>query len=183
MGNQQSKLGSQELQLLKNETQFSNGEIKSWHKGFLRDLPRPYLTLVEFIEIHQQFYPFGDPTKFSQLAFKVFDKDRDGKVDFAEFLKVLSICARGKAGDSGEIGWQLLCCAPSIKDETDGNNSSATKSQYEYVLKAVYEMMGVEPTIEELQGKIDKVWGDRITMNKEQYLETQPTLTNFSGLI
>lgn len=34
-----------------------------------------YFILKEFERIYQQFFPFGDPSKFAAFVFKVFDKN------------------------------------------------------------------------------------------------------------
>ncbi|GFN88212.1 neuronal calcium sensor 1 [Plakobranchus ocellatus] len=48
------------------------------HKGFRKDCPDGKLTLEGFTKIYQQFFPFGDPSKFANFVFNVFDENKHG---------------------------------------------------------------------------------------------------------
>jgi Ca2+-binding EF-hand superfamily protein len=54
------------------------------------------LKTEELLAIYQQFFPFGDPTAFAELIFGQFDANKDGVIDFAEYLWSLSVASRGK---------------------------------------------------------------------------------------
>lgn len=107
MGKASSKLSKEELKELRSITYFENKELQQWYKGFLRDYPSGQLSRADFRKVYKQFFPFGDPTAFSDLLFNAFDKDQSGALDFKEFITALSISSRGKTDEKLQWAFQL----------------------------------------------------------------------------
>lgn len=133
MGKTASKLSKDEISSLKKSTYFDKRELQQWHKGFLRDCPNGQLTNSEFLKIYKQFFPFGDPTDFVAIIFKLFDNDNSGSVDFSEFIVVLSITSRGSKSEKLQWAFKLY-----------DQNKDGQISFHELltVMSAIYKMIG-----------------------------------------
>ncbi|CCA71708.1 probable FRQ1-regulator of phosphatidylinositol-4-OH kinase protein [Serendipita indica DSM 11827] len=107
MGKSQSKLSQEQLTELQKNTYFDKKELQAWYKGFLRDCPSGQLDKNEFSKIYKQFFPFGDSEQFAEYVFNVFDKDRNGTIDFKEFICALSVTSRGQLDEKLEWAFKL----------------------------------------------------------------------------
>lgn len=70
MGSQKSKLTPSDLKELSKQTEFSEYEIQAWFKSFKKDCPSGKLTLDEFKDLYEEFFPYGDATEFAKHAFR-----------------------------------------------------------------------------------------------------------------
>lgn len=133
MGSKSSKLQPEVLQDLLANTEFTEAEIKEWYKGFKKDCPKGALTKEQFRKIYANFFPFGDATKFADYAFRTFDSDQNGMIDFQEFITALSVTSRGSVEQ--KLRWAFTMY------DLDGNGY-ITKQEMVEIIAVIYKMVG-----------------------------------------
>ncbi|KAI5286965.1 Neuronal calcium sensor 1, partial [Ascosphaera atra] len=133
----QSKLSSQELDELQKATAFDKKELNQWYKGFIADCPSGQLSKDEFSKIYRRFFPYGDPTSFSNYIFRAFDLDDSGYIDFREFICSLSVTSRGSLEEKLDWAFRLY--------DIDGDGK-ITYNEMLAIVRAIYKMVSKPAT-------------------------------------
>ena len=134
MGAKGSKLKSGELEVLRTNTEFNDDELNEWHhwfRGVLLDCPNNRMDIEEFKKIYNRMFPSGVDEKYAEHVFRTFDANKDGHIDFREFVCSLSITSRGSLE-------QKLQWAFKVYDiDEDG---FITRKEMLEIVKAIYKM-------------------------------------------
>uniref|UniRef100_A0A8C5NLV3 Neuronal calcium sensor 1 n=1 Tax=Junco hyemalis TaxID=40217 RepID=A0A8C5NLV3_JUNHY len=206
MGKSNSKLKPEVVEELTRKTYFTEKEVQQWYKGFIKDCPSGQLDAAGFQKIYKQFFPFGDPTKFATFVFNVFDENKDGRIEFSEFIQALSVTSRGTldeklrckccpgaaAGLSPTGCWVcvhvqagaqsqplgLLCLTGAFKLYDLDNDGYITRNEMLDIVDAIYQMVGNTVELPEEENTPEKRV-DRIFAMMDKNADGKLTLQEF----
>ena len=169
MGKNNSKLNPEQIDELKLNTQFTDAEIKEWYKAFTMDFPSGRLNRTQFKKLYSNLFPNGDESKFVEHAFKNFDVDGDGFVDFREFMMAMSITSRGDKEQRLEWAFNMY--------DLDGDGQITKKEMLE-IVRSVQRMVGnntdmlddttPEERVNQIFAQMDKDRDGKVT--KEEFI-------------
>ncbi|XP_035457739.2 Kv channel-interacting protein 1-like isoform X1 [Spodoptera frugiperda] len=118
---------------LAQSTRFTTHEIKLMYRGFKQECPSGVVDEEAFKNIFCQFFPLGDATQYAHYVFKTIKHKQSGKVNFEEFLDILSRVARGSVQE--KLSWVFTLY------DVDGDGR-ISRAEMLAVVQAIYELLG-----------------------------------------
>ena len=105
MGNKSSKgeLSKQDLSFLCQNTRYDEDTIQEWYSGFMTDCPEGKLSKNAFLKIYSKCFPTGNAEEFCEHVFRTFDSDRNGFIDFNEFMLAIDVTSSGSPEE--KLNW------------------------------------------------------------------------------
>ena len=94
-GSKSKNLSKSDLAWLTAHTRYNEETIQEWFKGFKQDCPDGRLTADSFMKIYSKCIPAGNFSEFCDHVFRTFDTDKNGFIDFKEFLLAIDVTSSG----------------------------------------------------------------------------------------
>merc|ERR1711892_422727 len=144
MGSKKTKMGAkasrdrlskEDLDFLVVNTHYTEDTISEWYKGFKQDCPDGKLNQEAFMKIYSKCFPTGNATEFCDHVFRTFDTDKNGFIDFKEFLLAIDVTSSGSPEE--KLNWAF-----SMYD-VDGNGW-VDLLEMTRIVQSIYKMSGIK---------------------------------------
>ncbi|XP_076161214.1 neuronal calcium sensor 2 isoform X1 [Ptiloglossa arizonensis] len=127
------KLSKEDMDFLKSHTRYDELTIKEWYKGFKQDCPNGRLTPAKFVDMYKMFFPSGNAEEFCDHVFRTFDMDKNGYIDFKEFLLAIDVTSSGTPEEKLKWAFRMY--------DVDGNGVIDIQEMTK-IVQAIYDMLG-----------------------------------------
>merc|ERR1712217_427759 len=140
MGNKQSqdRLSKEDIEFLTYHTNYTEDTIQEWYKGFKQDCPDGHLTKESFMKIYSKCFPAGCVSEFCDHVFRTFDSDKNGFIDFKEFLLAIDVTSTGSPEQ--KLNWAFRMY------DVDGNGTIEPE-EMSRIVHSIYAMMGPDQAV------------------------------------
>merc|ERR1712025_25421 len=142
MGGKTSKdcISNEDLQFLKLNTNYAEETIIAFYQAFHQDCPDGKLDPEAFMKIYSECYPGGKPTEFCDHVFRTFDTDKNGSIDFKEFLLAVDFTSSGTPEDKLKWAFRMY--------DVDGNGW-IDLAEMTVIVRSIYSMSGFKESSQE----------------------------------
>ena len=107
-------LVAEEIAFLKQHTEFDEDDIKVWYNQFKLDNPDLKFTKERFIAVYTEFFDETTASHhYTERIFHMFDTDKDGSLEFEEFLQCINYLSIGNREQ--KLDWAFRNSGPIFK--------------------------------------------------------------------
>lgn len=141
-GKQGRQLNPSNMKQLREQVDFSEKEICTWYSEYRNSLRDGHteLTKREFMDVYNSLF-VGDASAFAEQVFRSFDKNKDGTVNFQEFL--VGLCVSGSSNQETKLKWAFTVY------DINGDGY-ITRSEMLHIIEAIFRMTNHTGTPETL---------------------------------
>jgi len=166
MGAKQSQLTPNDVNQLLHNTDLSEQEIREFHKEFLKAHPKGRLTKQDVTKLYKKTYPKGDPAAVVDELFRAYDADKDGTIDFREFLVGLGAAQNSNDESKLKLAFQMF--------DADGSGY-ITNSEMHALVRAIYKAQAYGKYDQKVADTVGSIMFQQLDKNRDNKI----TLTEF----
>merc|ERR1711988_1357647 len=93
-------LTNEDLEFIAKNTALTKVQVESRYQNFLKLHPDGQISRKSFHSMMKECYPGADTEKLERHIFRMYDTNKDGHIDFREFMIVLYIMSNGTPQDN-----------------------------------------------------------------------------------
>lgn len=147
-------LSDADIRRLVAETHFNEQEVRKWYREFLNDCPNCQLTKSDFADVYKAMSGNEDGSRY---IFAAFDIDHNGKIDFEEFLKAISVTTRGSYNEKLELVFRMYDI---------NNDGTLERKELQQILAALFSVSISLEQLNQMFETLDVNKDNRVTKNE-----------------
>jgi Ca2+-binding EF-hand superfamily protein len=132
-------LSEEDLCYILCNSNYTREQIKEWHESFIITCPQGYLTRKTFVKMFKECHKYGKVDKLCNRLFDLFDGNHNGKIEFWEFMLIISL--------AGEIDFKKRLSLV-FKLYDINQNGRIEKKELEIIISYIYDFFGYDKTKE-----------------------------------
>ncbi|RNA30123.1 Neuronal calcium sensor 1 [Brachionus plicatilis] len=145
-------------------SEFSREEILFYYQSFITDCPAGKLSKKDFQKMYEKIYPQNKSTKFSSRIFEVYDRNKDGYLDFEEFLRANKITTGNDINEKLKMAFEIY----DLK-----NDGVLDKNEMVETISNIFTMAGIDKKNKSYkklaEEKVDIIYR-RFNLKKDNFL-------------
>lgn len=117
------------------KTQATREDVEAYYSNFIQTYPDGKIDKKGFREMMQKCFPDQDIEKLESHIFRMYDINNDGKIDFREFMIVLTVISKGTPQENLEQIFRIFDV---------NNDGSVSKKELYRIVKDLYSLIPKE---------------------------------------
>jgi len=117
------------------KTQASKEDVEAYKANFLQKYPDGKIDKSGFSDMMKTGFPDQDIDKLENHIFRMYDVNNDGKIDFKEFMIVLTVISKGTPDENLEQIFRIFDV---------NNDGTISKKELRRLVKDLHSLMGKE---------------------------------------
>jgi|ERR1712025_2536 len=130
----QDSVSREDLDFIRRNTSYDKETVKTIYKAFKTETPAGLLNPAQFKKMYSECFYTGDPQELCDHVFRTFDIDKNGYIDFKEFILAMEITSSETPED--KLHWTFRMCDIDENGWVDLNELTT-------IVKSIYRMKGV----------------------------------------
>ena len=128
-------LREESVNFIVEKTQATKEDVEAYYNNFIQTYPDGKIDKKGFREMMQKAYPDQDIEKLEKHIFRMYDINSDGKIDFREFMIVLTVISKGTPQENLEQIFRIFDV---------NNDGTVSKTELHRIVKDLYGLIGKE---------------------------------------
>merc|ERR1719158_2306426 len=173
-------LTSDDIEFIAKNTALSKDQVESRYQNFLKLHPDGRISRKSFHVMMKECYPGADTEKLERHIFRMYDSNKDGHIDFREFMIVLYVMSNGSPEENLKQIFRVFDI---------NNDGSISLKELQRIVKDLFHLINEknadlasqEVLAESAFNEMDENHDGQIT--QEEFIEACMTQKKFSTIL